>query len=211
MPFVNLNIAYHYQSSGGAKTGSIPQAKRMLQEASRYIQPLPAQPTPLMLHCTIKFSTQQITRLAIFPTQATTQVIIICPSETCTLTLSVTTRTNSKCTYRTSGVIKWIILFCYNRQQWFSYNPSYFWNVPRKSLQRQHFNQRNKRQSSAAVQQQIRCTLYGIQLSVTVVDFFGTPISNANVTLNGPEKVSASYPKATEPQHSTTSSAATCK
>ena len=39
-------------------------------------------------------------------------------------------------------------------------------------------------------QQQIRCTLFGIQLSVAVVDFFGNPISNANVTLNGPEKLS---------------------
>ncbi|TFH23292.1 hypothetical protein E4G67_03280, partial [Candidatus Bathyarchaeota archaeon] len=37
-------------------------------------------------------------------------------------------------------------------------------------------------------QQQIRCTLFGIQLSVAVVDFFGNPISNANVTLSGPEK-----------------------
>jgi YbbR domain-containing protein len=39
-------------------------------------------------------------------------------------------------------------------------------------------------------QQQIRCTLFGIQLSVAVVDFFGNPISNANVTLNGSEKIS---------------------
>ena len=39
-------------------------------------------------------------------------------------------------------------------------------------------------------QQQIRCTLFGIQLSVEVVDFFGNPISNVNVTLNGPEKIS---------------------
>ena len=45
----------------------------------------------------------------------------------------------------------------------------------------------------AASQQQIICTLYGIQVSVSVVDFFGTPISNANVTLNGPatEQLSA--------------------
>jgi hypothetical protein len=35
-------------------------------------------------------------------------------------------------------------------------------------------------------QQLILCDLYGIQVSVSVVDFFGTPISNANVTLNGP-------------------------
>jgi hypothetical protein len=39
-------------------------------------------------------------------------------------------------------------------------------------------------------QQQIRCTLYGIELSVKVVDFFGSPISKANVTLNGPVKIS---------------------
>ena len=32
----------------------------------------------------------------------------------------------------------------------------------------------------------IRCTLYGIQVEVSVVDYFGSPISNANVTLNGP-------------------------
>ncbi len=32
----------------------------------------------------------------------------------------------------------------------------------------------------------IRCTLYGIQVEVSVVDYFGSPISNANVTVNGP-------------------------
>ena len=44
-----------------------------------------------------------------------------------------------------------------------------------------------------ASQQQIICNLYGIPVSVSVVDFFGTPISNANVTLNGPssEQLSA--------------------
>ncbi len=44
-----------------------------------------------------------------------------------------------------------------------------------------------------ASQLQIICNLYGIPVSVSVVDFFGTPISNANVTLNGPatEQLSA--------------------
>ena len=36
-------------------------------------------------------------------------------------------------------------------------------------------------------QKQATCTLYGIQVTVKAVDFFGNPISNANVTLNGPE------------------------
>ncbi|MCL5878091.1 MAG: carboxypeptidase-like regulatory domain-containing protein [Candidatus Bathyarchaeota archaeon] len=40
-------------------------------------------------------------------------------------------------------------------------------------------------------QKQVRCTLYGIPLSVAVVDFFGAPIPNANVTLNGSAKAVA--------------------
>ncbi len=43
-----------------------------------------------------------------------------------------------------------------------------------------------------STQEQIRCTLYGIQLHVSVVDFFGSPIANAKVTLNGPAAASAS-------------------
>ena len=35
-------------------------------------------------------------------------------------------------------------------------------------------------------QYNIRCTLYGIQVEVSVVDYFGSPISGANVTVNGP-------------------------
>jgi len=38
---------------------------------------------------------------------------------------------------------------------------------------------------------QIKCTLYGIQLTVSVVDFFGSPIPNAYVTINGQQKASA--------------------
>ncbi len=41
-------------------------------------------------------------------------------------------------------------------------------------------------------QSQIRCTLYDIQMSVKVVDYFGQPISNVQVEINGPgtEKLS---------------------
>jgi hypothetical protein len=38
----------------------------------------------------------------------------------------------------------------------------------------------------SSTQKQILCTLYGIQVSVSVVDVLGQPIQNANVTLNGP-------------------------
>ncbi len=40
-------------------------------------------------------------------------------------------------------------------------------------------------------QKQIQCTLYGIQLTVSVVDLFGSPVPNVRVTLNGPTATSA--------------------
>ena len=51
-------------------------------------------------------------------------------------------------------------------------------------------------QAFSAGQDNIRCTLYGIQLEVSVVDYFGSPISSANVTVNGPssERFSAMTP-----------------
>jgi hypothetical protein len=39
-------------------------------------------------------------------------------------------------------------------------------------------------------QKQIHATLYGIDLLVSVVDLFGSPISNAQVTINGPQQLS---------------------
>jgi hypothetical protein len=41
------------------------------------------------------------------------------------------------------------------------------------------------------IQNQIRCTLYGIQLSVVTVDFLGSPIPNVKIILNGPTRLSS--------------------
>jgi hypothetical protein len=46
-------------------------------------------------------------------------------------------------------------------------------------------------QAFAAAQKTIRCTIYGIDLSVQVVDLFGSPISNAQVSINGAQQTSA--------------------
>lgn len=43
----------------------------------------------------------------------------------------------------------------------------------------------------ADTHKEIQCTLYGIHLSVAVVDLFGSPIPKVQVTLNGPATVSA--------------------
>jgi hypothetical protein len=44
----------------------------------------------------------------------------------------------------------------------------------------------------ASNQKTVRCTIYGIDLSVKVVDLLGSPISNAQVTINGAQQKSAS-------------------
>lgn len=51
-------------------------------------------------------------------------------------------------------------------------------------------------QAFSSSQFNIRCTLYDIQVTVKVVDYFGQPISNVNVTVNGPstERLSAMTP-----------------
>ena len=191
MPFVDLNIKYQYQSSSGTKTGS---SAGQTDASGSYT----LTSTPPTASYTIDASVYgQIfnagnNTVSNLPTQATAQVFIIAPSETLTLNVvgysqeaisgarielvelsnglfySTTTDTNGAATTQASFGI-------YRAR-------TYKDNIL--------INETNVEVFSNS-QQQIRCTLFGIQLTVTVVDFLGTPISNVNVTLNGPEKLSA--------------------
>ncbi len=190
MPFVTLNVVYQYQSGGSTKTGN---ATAITDSSGSFT-----------LNSTLAIASYAIdasvyneifnagnNTVSNLPTVATAQVFIICPSETLTLNVvgynqaalsgarielvelsnglfySVTTdNSGSASTQATFGMYR-----------------------ARVYVGNTLINQTNLQVFSNS-QQQIRCTLYGIQLSVKVVDFFGTPISNVNVTLNGPEKVS---------------------
>ena len=165
-----------------------------------------------MLQSMDKSSVEQTTLSTVYTGQATTQATIICPSKNVTLTIKgydnqavqnarveLVELSNGlfySTTSNSNGVATTQATFGMYRLRIYKDNAL----VNETSLQ--VFNDS---------QQQIRCTLYGIQLSVSVVDFFGSPISNANVTLNGAAKNSQQPLKATESQHLTTSSAATCK
>jgi hypothetical protein len=190
MPFVNLNIVYKYQSSDGSKTGNASGQTDSLGSFTLTSTLAGASYTiDASIHNQI-FNAGNNT-VSNLQTQATAQIFIICPSENIVINVvgynqeaipnarielvelsnglfySATTDNNgAAATQATFGIY---------RARVFKDNAL--------------INETNVQVFSNS-QQQIRCTLFGIQLSVTVVDFFGTPIPNANVTLNGPEKLS---------------------
>jgi hypothetical protein len=190
MPFVNLNILYRYQSSDGSKTGN---ATGQTDSSGSFTlhSTLPGASYTIDASVYNQIFNAANNTVNSLPTQATAQVFIVAPSETVTLNVvgfnqqaisgarielvelsnglfySATADSNGAATIQaTFGMYR-----------------------ARVYKDTALINETNVDVFSSS-QQQIRCTLYGIQLSVKVVDFFGSPISNANVTLNGPEKIS---------------------
>jgi hypothetical protein len=191
MPFVNLNIVYQYQSSSGTKTGS---ASGQTDSAGSFTlnSTLPTASYTIDASVYNQIFNAGNNTVSNLPTVATAQVFVIAPSETVTLSVvgynqevipearielvelsnglfysSTTDNTGSATAQATFGIYRARV---------------YAGNTL--------INETNVQVFSSS-QQQIRCTLYGIQLSVKVVDFFGSPISNVNVTLNGPTQLSA--------------------
>jgi hypothetical protein len=190
MPFVNLDIHYQYQSSSGSKTG---EATGQTDSSGSYTlrSTLPSATYTIDASVYGQIFNAGNNTISNLPTLATAQVFIIAPSETITLTVvdynreaipgarielvelsnglfySATTDSNGAAsTQATFGMYRARV-----------YKDSALINET--SLQ-----------VFSSSSQQIQCTLFGIQLSVSVVDFFGSPISNVNVTLNGPERLS---------------------
>jgi hypothetical protein len=190
MPFVNLNIVYHYQSNGGPKTGS---ASGQTDSSGSFTLNSILTSATYTIDASIYNQIFNAGNNTInnFQSQATAQVFIICPSETVKLNvvdnnqepipnarIELVELTNGlfySATTDTTGSAPIQATFGTYRARVYRDN-----NL---------INETNVQVFSNS-QQQIRCTLFGIQLSVAVVDFFGNPISNANVTLNGSEKIS---------------------
>jgi hypothetical protein len=190
MPLVNLNIVYHYQSNAGSKTGS---ALGQTDSSGSFTLNSSLASSTYTIDASVYnqiFNAGNNT-VSNLQTQATAQVFIICPTKT--LTLSVVGNNQEpipntrielielsnglfySAITDSSGLATTQVTFGMYRARVYKDNAL--------------INETNVQVFSNS-QQQIRCTLFGIQLSVAVVDFFGNPISNANVTLNGPEKIS---------------------
>jgi hypothetical protein len=191
MPFVDLNISYQYQSTAGSKTGT---ASGQTDSSGSYTLASGFAGATYHIDASIYNQTFNANNNTVsnLPAQATAQVFIICPSETVTLNVvgsnqqaipnarvelvelsnglfySVTTDSNGAATTQaTFGMYRLRI-----------YKETTLINETTLNV-------------FSNTQQQIVCTLYGIQLTVSVVDAFGSPVSNAKVTLNGPVQTSA--------------------
>jgi hypothetical protein len=187
MPFVNLTITYQYQQAdGSSQTGNVTGLTGL---SGTYLlnSTLPGINYDIgasLYNTAFNSGNNTVTDL---PAQATSNVLIICPNEELTLNLvgndnaaipganiklvELTSGLFYTATTDSSGSITIPVTFgTYNVQ------------VYENSILIGQMNIEVFKTS----QQQLICNLYDIQVSVSVVDFFGSPISNANVTLNGP-------------------------
>jgi hypothetical protein len=188
MPFVDLSMAYRYVPSGsGSLQGSI---TGQTDSSGSYVWSSVLPQATFMINASLYnqvFNAGNNT-FSDFPVQAISDVVIICPSESLALSvvgynqeaiagarLELVELLNGlfySSTTDSSGLVSFQVTFGMYRAR------VYKSNILINETNVQVFGQS---------QQLIRCTLYDIQVSVSVVDFFGHAISNANVMLIGPE------------------------
>jgi hypothetical protein len=187
MPFVNLAITYQYhQSNGATQTGNV---SAQTDPSGTYTLNSTLTGISYTINASLYnqvFNSGNNT-FNNLPAQALSEVVITCPNEALTInvvgynkvaipdaSINLVELTNGlfyTATTDSSGSATSQVTFGMYRLQ-----------IYKDSIL---INETNV-EAFGASQQQIICSLYGIQVSVSVVDFFGTPILNANVTLNGP-------------------------
>ncbi len=191
MPFVDLNITYQYQSSSGTKTGT---SVGQTDASGSYtlISTLPTASYTIDASVYHKIFNAGNNTLSSLPTQATAQVFIIAPTET--LTLNVVGYNQEAISGARIELVELSngLFYSATTDGNGAVTTQATFGMYRARIYKDNIliNETNVEVFSTT-QQQIHCTLFGIQLIVTVVDFLGTPISNVNVTINGPEKISA--------------------
>lgn len=186
IPFVNLAISYTYQGGSGSSSaqtgpqGSYTLASTVAGATYKIAASLYGQ----------TFNSGNDT--AISQSQATTQVTIIIPTED--LSFTVTGYNNQPISGARVELVENTNGLSYvattgsdgvaNLQATFG---TYRLRIYKDNALLSESTQ----QAFAAAQKTIRCTIYGIDLSVQVVDLFGSPISNAQVSINGAQQSSA--------------------
>lgn len=190
LPFVNLEITYTYGSSqtGNTSGQTGPTGTFTLNstltgisytiEASVYNQ---------------VFNTNNET-VSSLPAVAFSKVVIICPTET--LSFNVVGYTNTPISGARMEFVELTngLFYTASTDSAGSATAPVTFGIYRLQIyQNSILLNETTVQAFSSSQYNIRCTLYDIQVSVSVVDYFGQPISNANVTVNGPssERLSA--------------------
>jgi len=193
LPFVNLNITYKYGSSqtGNVSVQTNPSGTCVLNstltgvsytiQASIYNQ-------------VFNSGNETVSSL---PAQAVSRVVIICPTEQ--LTINVVGYNNAPIPGASIALVELTNGLFYTSTTDSSGSaiaPVTFGMYKLQIYQNNILLNQTNVEAFSNSEYNIRCTLYGIQVSVSVVDYFGQPILNANVTVNGPssERLSATTP-----------------
>ena len=189
VPFVNLTVTYRYQpsSGGSSQIGNVsgqtdPSGSFTLDSALTGIS---YTINAALYNRVFNSANNTVNNL---PAQAVSEVVIICPTEALTINVvgydqAAIPGARIELVELTSG-----LFYTASTDSSGSVTSQVTFGMYRVRIYKDNIliNETNIEAFSES-QKQIRCTLYGIQVSVSVVDFFGRPIPNANVTLNGPE------------------------
>ncbi len=188
MPFVNLDIQYKY---GSGKTGSAsgqtgPSGSFILNSAfvgaSYTID-------ASMYNQVFNSGNNSIGNP---PAVASSEVLIICPSETITLNvLGYNQEAIPNARIELVEVSNGLFYSITTDANGAAYTQATFGMYRVRVYKDNILVNETSLEVFGESQSQIRCSLYGIQVSVSVVDMFGSPISNAKVTLNGLGTMSA--------------------
>jgi hypothetical protein len=186
MPFVNLGISYRYQESSGSHIGT---AAGVTDTSGTYVLNSTLPGVSYVINASLYntvFNSANNT-FSNIPAQAVSQVVITCPNEHLTINVVGNDQTTIpgariELVELTNG-----LFYSGTTDNAGSTSIQVTFGMYRVRIYKDNIliNETNI-DAFSTTQQQIRCTLYGVHVSVSVVDFFGNPISNANVTINGP-------------------------
>ena len=189
MPFVNLAITYRYQPSSGGSS-QIGNASGQTDPSGSFTLDSALTGISYTVNASLYnevFNSGNNT-INNLPAQALSEVVITCPNEALTINVvgydqAAIPDARIELVELTSG-----LFYTASTDSSGSVTSQVTFGMYRVRIYKDNIliNETNIEAFSES-QKQIRCTLYGIQVSVSVVDFFGRPIPNANVTLNGPE------------------------
>jgi hypothetical protein len=193
LPFVNLHVVYHY---GSSQTGNVSGQTGL---SGTYVLNSTLTGVGYTIQASMYnqvFNSGNET-VSSLPAQAFSHVVIICPTEQ--LTIKIVGYNSAPIPGASIELVELTNGLFYTSTTDSSGSataPVTFGMYKLQIYQNNILLNKTTVQAFSDSQYQIRCTLYGIQVTVSVVDYFGQPISNANVTVNGPssERLSAITP-----------------
>jgi hypothetical protein len=194
MPFVDIGIGYQYAKTGGGSQTGTASGQTDLSGTFVLNSTLPRISYTVNASLYGVVFNQGNNSVANLPVQPTAEVFIMCPTETLSLRVvgynqAPVANSRLELVEITSGIF-------YGSTTDSSGNANIEATFGKYKL-RVYANGILLNETALEVfrttQSEIHCSLYDIQISVNVVDYFGQPISNAEVVVNRPgmEKVSA--------------------